>query len=101
MDIGHYPRRLMKKISSLPLFAALLLSPLGSMIAAESTSAPRVKKVLEKFRAVRPGARELRLFELDWRRHWPRRKSGRCCCWWCATARATCAAATAEQTPRT
>ena len=56
----------MKKISSLPLFAALLLSPLGSMIAAESTSAPRVKKVLEKFRAVRPGARELRLFELDW-----------------------------------
>ena len=56
----------MKKISSLPLFAALLLSPLGSMIAAESTSAPRVKKVLEKFRAVRPVASELRLFELDW-----------------------------------
>ena len=66
LDIGHCPRRLMKKISSFPLFAALLLSPLGSMIAAESTSAPRVKKVLEKFRAVRPVASELRLFELDW-----------------------------------
>ena len=57
---------LMNTIATLPLSAALLLSPLSSINAAESTPARDVKKVLEKFRAVRPGARELRLFELDW-----------------------------------
>ena len=56
----------MKTVTSLPLFAALLLSPLLSVNAEESMPTPAVKKVLEKFRAVRPGARELRLFELDW-----------------------------------
>ena len=109
LDMGHwtlptsaYEKDFIPSLVRCPVALASLVSERGGIHAGA-----RREKVLEKFRAVRPGARELRLIELDWaptlaaRKSGRRARGGRCCWWWCGTARATCAADTAERTPRT